>query len=116
MYLTVKKADERTNELLVQEKEKMENLIYEIREKQVMLDSDLVRLYKCKNGTKEVNQAVKNNIDEFLEKFFWILTNNKYYDSRSKNTNHEDRRYNVKVFYKKHRNIGNLTALLANLL
>ncbi len=27
-----------------------------------MLDSDLVVLYVCKNGTKEINQAVKNNI------------------------------------------------------
>lgn len=42
----------------------IENLIYELRGKQVMLDSDLARLYECKNGTKEVNQAVKNNIDK----------------------------------------------------
>ena len=39
--------------------EKIENMIYEVRGKQVMLDSDLARLYGCKNGTKEVNQAVK---------------------------------------------------------
>ena len=45
--------------------EKIENMIYEIRGRQVMLDSDLARLYECKNGTKEVNQAVKNNIDKF---------------------------------------------------
>ncbi len=44
----------------------IENLIYELRGKQVMLDSDLARLYECKNGTKEVNQAVKNNIENFL--------------------------------------------------
>ena len=43
--------------------EKIENMIYEIRGRQVMLDSDLARLYECKNGTKEVNQTVKNNID-----------------------------------------------------
>lgn len=30
-------------------------MIYEIRGRQVMLDSDLARLYECKNGTKEVN-------------------------------------------------------------
>ena len=30
----------------------IEDLIYEIRGKQVMLDSDLARLYECKNGTK----------------------------------------------------------------
>jgi len=33
--------------------------IYNIRGKQVMLDSDLAVLYQCKNGTKEINQAVK---------------------------------------------------------
>ena len=32
------------NELVVKENEKIENLIYEIRGKQVMLDSDLARL------------------------------------------------------------------------
>lgn len=30
----------------------IENKIYEIRWVQVMLDSDLARIYKCKNGTK----------------------------------------------------------------
>ena len=47
------------NELV--KKENIKDLIYEIRGNQVMLDSDLARLYECKNGTKEVNQAVKNN-------------------------------------------------------
>lgn len=46
----------------LKEKLRVENLIYNIRGKQVMLDSDLVVLYVCKNGTKEINQAVKNNI------------------------------------------------------
>ncbi len=32
-----------------------------------MLDSDLAILYQCKNGTKQINQAVKNNIDKFPE-------------------------------------------------
>ena len=36
----------------------IEGMIYEIRGKQVMLDSDLARLYECKNGTKTINQAV----------------------------------------------------------
>lgn len=39
---------------------KITNMIYEIRGKQVMLDSDLARLYECKNGTKTVNLAVKD--------------------------------------------------------
>ena len=41
----------------VSEKEELiiEDLIYEFRGKQVMLDSDLAKLYQCKNGTKEIN-------------------------------------------------------------
>lgn len=53
--------------------EKIENMIYEIRGRQVMLDSDLARLYECKNGTKEVNQAVKNNIDKFPMRYSFQL-------------------------------------------
>ena len=60
-------------EIFLKEKN-IENLIYEIRGKQVMLDSDLARLYQCKNGTKEINQAVKNNIEKFPERFSWKLT------------------------------------------
>ncbi|MGM9834550.1 MAG: ORF6N domain-containing protein [Bacilli bacterium] len=41
---------------------------------EVMLDSDLARLYECKNGTKEVNQAVKNNIDKFPKRYSFQLT------------------------------------------
>ena len=61
----------------VSEKEEfiIEDLIYEFRGKQVMLDSDLAILYQCKNGTKEINQAVKNNIEKFPERFSWRLTN-----------------------------------------
>lgn len=65
-------------------KDNIEDLIYEIREKQVMLDSDLARLYECKNGTKEINQAVKNNIEKFPERFSWVLTNEELKDLRSK--------------------------------
>ena len=54
--------------------EKIENLIYNIRGKEVMLDSDLAKLYKCKNGTKEINQAVKNNPLKFPERFSWKLS------------------------------------------
>jgi len=56
------------------EEVKIENMIYEIRGKQVMLDSDLAKLYGCKNGTKEINQAVSRNQDKFPERFSWKLT------------------------------------------
>ena len=59
---------------LVTEDINVEDMIYEIRGKYVMLDSDLGKLYQCKNGTKEVNQAVKRNIEKFPERFSWILS------------------------------------------
>lgn len=59
---------------MVKENKKIENLIYEIEGVQVMLDSDLANLYGCKNGTKEINQAVRNNIDKFPERFSWKLS------------------------------------------
>lgn len=68
------------NELAVKKNERIENLIYEIRGKQVMLDSDLGILYGCVNGAKTVNQAVKRNIDRFPEDFYFQLTKEEYYD------------------------------------
>ena len=55
---------------------KIENLIYNIRNKQVMLDSDLAKLYGCKNGTKTINQAVKRHINKFPERFMFQLNDN----------------------------------------
>ena len=62
------------NELALNEELKIEDMIYEIRGKQVMLDSDLARLYKCKNGTKSINLAVKRHIYRFPERFMFQLT------------------------------------------
>jgi hypothetical protein len=39
-----------------------------------MLDSDLAKLYGCKNGTKDINRSVKNNPDKFPERYSWILS------------------------------------------
>lgn len=63
------------NELIEQEKIIIEDMIYEIRGKQVMLDSDLAKLYNCKNGTKTINLAVKRNIERFPENFYFQLSN-----------------------------------------
>ena len=71
-------------ELIKNKNEHIESLIYEIRGKQVMLDSDLARLYGCKNGTKEINQAVKNNSGKFPERFAWKLTKDELKDLWSK--------------------------------
>lgn len=59
---------------IIKNNSKIEDMIYEIRGKQVMLDSDLAKLYGCKNGTKEINQAVKNNIEKFPERFSFKMT------------------------------------------
>ena len=49
-----------------------------------MLDSDLAELYNCKNGTKEINQAVKNNPDKFPEKYLFRITNEEFNSLKSK--------------------------------
>ena len=41
------------NEVIVKNKIVIEELIYDIRGVQVILDSDLARLYECANGTKD---------------------------------------------------------------
>ncbi|MCX4253740.1 MAG: ORF6N domain-containing protein [Bacilli bacterium] len=66
------------NDIIVKEREKVENLIYEIRGVQVMLDSDLARLYECTNGTKDVNKAVNRNIERFPKDFYFQLTKEEY--------------------------------------
>ena len=81
----------------------IENLIYEVRGIQVMLDSDLARLYECKNGTKEINQTVKNSPQKFPERFSFVLTDKEMGDLRSKKltsslNRHGGRRYNIRVF------------------
>jgi len=60
----------------------IENLIYEIRCKHVMLDSDLAKLYQCKNGTKSINLAVKRNIDRFPKDFCFRLTKEEFQNLR----------------------------------
>ena len=68
---------------ITKEKVEVENLIYEIRGKQVMLDNDLARLYQCKNGTKEINQAVKRNLNKFPNDFYFQLTEEEYKNLKS---------------------------------
>ena len=51
---------------------KIENLIYEIRNKQVMLDSYVARLYGYE--TKRINEIVKRNIDRFSRRI--LFSNN----------------------------------------
>ena len=52
--------------------EDIKNLIYTIREKQVMLDSDVAMLYHY--PTKRINETVRRNIERFPENFCFQLT------------------------------------------
>lgn len=52
--------------------EKIQTLIYEIRGFQVMLDSDLAKLYKIE--TKNLNKAAQRNAERFPEDFRFQLT------------------------------------------
>ena len=62
------------NNIVVNDNIKIENMIYEIRDKKVMLDSDLARLYGVE--TKRINEAVKNNIEKFPERYCFKLSDN----------------------------------------
>lgn len=64
--------------IILNENIKIEDMIYEVRGKQVMLDSDLARLYQCANGTKDINKAVKRNIERFPNDFYFQLTYDEY--------------------------------------
>ena len=61
--------------------EVIENLILNIRGKQVMLDRDLARLYGVE--TKVLNQAVKRNIERFPEDFMFQLTKEEFENWKS---------------------------------
>ena len=56
-------------------------MIYVIRGKQVMLDSDLAELYQVE--TKVFNQAVKRNAARFPEEFRFQITEEEYVSLRS---------------------------------
>ena len=74
------------NSLVVQDNisnEEIKNLIYTIREKQVMLDSDVAMLYHY--PTKRINEAVNRNKQRFPENFCFQLTEEEYKSLRFKN-------------------------------
>jgi hypothetical protein len=58
-------------------RQEIENRIYNIRGEQVMLDSDLARIYQVE--TKVFNQAVKRNTDRFPENFCFQLTQDEFH-------------------------------------
>lgn len=56
----------------------IERKIYNIRGVEVMLDSDLAEQYKCANGTKTINLAVKRNSDRFPNDFYFQLNDEEF--------------------------------------
>ena len=59
----------------------VQNLIYEIRGRKVMLDSDLAKLYNVKTG--DLNQAVKRNIRRFPSDFMFQLDSKEFANLKS---------------------------------
>lgn len=87
------------NEVVTKEDIKIEDMIYEIRGKKVMLDSDLARIYETE--TKRINEAVYRNTEKFPERFSWILDDSDIEILRSQFATsrfHGGRRYNIRVF------------------
>ena len=80
----------------------IQNMIYTIRSKQVMVDSDLAELYKVTTGN--LNKAMKRNLSRFPEHFCFQLTEEEYENLRfqngssSSNNNYGGRRYMPYVF------------------
>ena len=64
------------NNIIVKNEERIENLIYEIRGKQVMLDRDLAKLYKIE--TRVLIQKLKRNIERFPEEFCFQLNQKEF--------------------------------------
>ena len=102
------------NNLGVIKNEEIKDLIYTIRGKQVMLDSDVAMLYNCE--TKYVNRIVKRNIERFPEEFCFQLHDNEFQNLRcqfvtsSLSSNYGGRRYMPYVFTEQ--GIAMLSALL----
>ena len=71
------------NEIIEKEKIKLEDMIYEIRGVEVMLDSDLAKLYQVE--TKRINEAVYRNKEKFPERISWTTSNDEVNDLWSQN-------------------------------
>ena len=78
----------------------IQDLIYTIRGQKVMLDSDLAQLYGVL--TKNLNKAVKRNLERFPQDFMFQLTKEEYQNLRFQNgtskSSHGGRRFMPYVF------------------
>ena len=71
------------NNIILNEELKIEDMIFEVRGLQVMLASDVAKLYNSE--TKIINQVVKRNIKRFPDHFCFQLTIDEYNSLRSQN-------------------------------
>ena len=89
------------NKIIISNNIKIENMIYEIRGKNVMLDSDLAMLFGYE--TKQLNRQVLRNINRFPENYCFQITDTEYISLRCqngtlKNGRGEHRKYLPYVF------------------
>ena len=89
------------NKIVVSDNIKIENMIYEIRGKKVMLDSDLAMLFGYE--TKQLNRQILRNINRFPENYCFQITDTEYISLRCqngtlKNGRGEHRKYLPYVF------------------
>ena len=75
-FLLGKERKNKMNEIIEKEKITIENMIYEIRGKQVMLDSDVAMLFGYE--TKYLNRQVQRNINRFPENYCFPLNEEEY--------------------------------------
>ena len=80
---------------------RVEGLIYEVRGRRVMFDSDLAALYGVE--TRELNQAIRRNLQRFPEDFMFRLTDEEFDSLRSqivilKTGRGQHRKYLPRVF------------------
>ena len=57
---------------IIEKEINIEDMVYEINGVEVMLDSDLAKLYHVE--TKRINEAVKNNPEKFPRRYSWQLS------------------------------------------
>ena len=62
--------------------EKIKNLIIEIKDEKVILDSDVAVLYNVE--TKRINEAVKNNPEKFPKGYILEISKNEWNSLKSK--------------------------------
>lgn len=88
-----------TEILETKEEKEIKDLIYNFRGKEVMLDSDIARLFNIE--TKNLNKAMKRNLNRFPSDFCFQLNSKELHSQRFQNgtANHLSfRRYNPYVY------------------